>query len=77
MDLQTRKLNFIEEILAISNESIIQKLESVLRKEQNKLDPILKEKLTSRAMKANEDIKTGRVYSREEAEAKLKEQIGI
>lgn len=76
MDLQTRKLHFIEEILAISNEKIIEKLELVLKREQQELDPILKEKLTSRALKANEDIKAGRVYSREEAEAKIIGRMG-
>ena len=77
MDLQTRKLHFIEDILAISNEKIIEKLESVLKNEQQQLDPVLKEKLTSRALKANEDIKSGRVYSRKEAEAKIKDCMGI
>ena len=76
MDLQTRKLHFIEEILAISSEEIIDKLETVLKKEQE-LNPILKEKLTARALKAEEDIKAGRVYTREEAEAKIKERMGI
>ncbi|MEM8894889.1 MAG: hypothetical protein AAGC88_09945 [Bacteroidota bacterium] len=77
MDLQTRKLHFIEEILAISNEKVMEKLESVLRTEQKSLDPILKDKLTSRALKSNEDIEAGRVYSREEAEAKIKQRMGI
>jgi hypothetical protein len=77
MDLQTRKLRFIEDILAISNEKIIEKLELVLKNEQQQLDPVLKKKLTSRALKANEDIDSGRVYSREEAEAKIKERMGI
>lgn len=76
MDIQTRKLNFIQEILAVSNEKILDKLESLLRKEQQDLDPVLKEKLTSRALKANEDITTGNVYSRKEAEEKLKARIG-
>ena len=77
LDLQTRKLHFIEEILAISNEAIIEKLESVLEKERKNLNPVLREKLISRALKANEDIKAGRVYSRQEAEAKIKERLGI
>lgn len=77
MDLKTRKLNFIEEVLAISSETLIDKLESVLKKEQKNLDPVLKEKLISRALKANEDIKAGRVNSRQEAEAKIKSRIGI
>ena len=77
MDLKTRKLNFIEEVLAINSETLIDKLESVLKKEQKNLDPVLEEKLTSRALKANEDIKAGRVNSRQEAEAKIKGRLGI
>tara|TARA_R110001599_G_scaffold66041_1_gene186420 strand:+ start:2778 stop:3011 length:234 start_codon:yes stop_codon:yes gene_type:complete len=77
MDLQTRKLHFIEEVLAINSETIIDKLESVLKKERKSTDPVLKEKLTSRALKANEDIKEGRVHSRQEAEAKIKGRLGI
>lgn len=76
MDLQTRKLHFIEEILAISNEKIIAKLELVLKKEQQELDPVLKEKLTSRALKAEQNIKEGRVMSREEMEQKLNARLG-
>ncbi len=30
MDIQTRKLNFIQEILAVSNETIMDKLESLI-----------------------------------------------
>ena len=77
MDLQTKKLNFILEILAVCNEKIIDEMESILKKERQNLDPILKKKLTSRALKANENIREGKVYSRKEAEAKLKERIGI
>ncbi len=46
----------------------------LFRKEQH-LDPILKKKLTVRSQKANEDIKTGKVYTRKEAEAKLNSKI--
>ena len=77
MDIQTRKLNFIQEVLTISNEKIIFKLESLLKKEQGSLDPLLKEKFTSRALKANENIKEGKVYSRKEAEAKLSERMDL
>ncbi len=76
MDLQTRKLHFIEEILAISNEQVIEKLEHLLKKEQQ-LSPVLKDKLTSRALKSNEDIKAGRVYSRAEVEAQIKKRLGV
>ncbi len=36
MDIQTRKLNFIQEILTLSNEKLISKLESILKKERLK-----------------------------------------
>lgn len=36
MDLKTRKLHFIQEILALENEKIIDKLESLLNKEKRK-----------------------------------------
>lgn len=75
MDLQTKKLHFIQDILAISNEELLDKLELLLKNEQ-KLNPILKEKLTARASKSEEDIKAGRVYDREQAEAKMKERMG-
>jgi hypothetical protein len=44
---------------------------------KSSLDPILKEKLTSRALKAEEDIKAGRVYTREEFEKKLDSRLGL
>ena len=36
MDIKTRKLNFIQEILALNNEKIIEKLEKQLKKEKRK-----------------------------------------
>ncbi|MEX0882090.1 MAG: hypothetical protein WDZ72_01330 [Cyclobacteriaceae bacterium] len=44
---------------------------------KSSLDPVLKEKLTSRALKAEEDIKAGRVYTREELEKKLDNRLGL
>ena len=48
---------------------ILEAIKTLLVK--SSLDPTLKEKLTSRALKAEEDIKEGRVYTREEFEKKL------
>lgn len=44
---------------------------------KSSLDPILKEKLTSRALKAEEDIQAGRVHSRKEFEKKLDNRLGL
>lgn len=76
MDLEAKKLNFIQEILAINNEKIIDKLELLLKKEQG-LDPVLKEKLTSRTIKSNKNIEEGKVFTREEAEEKIKARMGL
>lgn len=38
MDLQTRKINFIQEILRVKNASIIEKLEKLLHKEKKKVN---------------------------------------
>ncbi|WP_439484207.1 hypothetical protein [Cyclobacterium plantarum] len=44
---------------------------------KSSLDPVLKERLTSRALKAEEDIRTGNVYTREELEKKLDDRLGL
>lgn len=75
MSLEARKLQLFEEILSINSEVIIEKLEHVLEEEH--LDPTVQELMESRALKAEEDIKAGRVYTLEEAEAKLNEQLGL
>jgi hypothetical protein len=36
MDLHAKKLHFIQEILSIGNEKVIEKLEALLKKEQQK-----------------------------------------
>lgn len=36
MDLQTRKLNFIQELLIVNHEKMIDKLESLLKREKEK-----------------------------------------
>ncbi len=77
MDLQAKKLHFIQEILSISNERIIDKLETVLKKEQNQLDPVLKEKLSARALKAEEDISEGRIMTRKQMEKKLNARLDL
>ena len=35
MDINTRKLNFIEEVLSLSNESVLSELENVLKKNES------------------------------------------
>lgn len=46
MDIQTRKLNLLREIMALSNEEVIEKVENLLsqEKKQNKAEGKLSEK---------------------------------
>ncbi len=37
MDLQTRKIHFIQEVLRVKNEKIIEKLEKILHQERKKV----------------------------------------
>lgn len=54
---------------------ILEEVRALLVK--SSLDPMLKEKLTSRALRADEDIKAGRVYTREELEKRLDNRLGL
>lgn len=54
---------------------ILEAIKTLLVK--SSLDPILKEKLTLRALKAEEDIQAGRVYTRKEFEKKLDNRLGL
>ena len=77
MDLQTRKLNFIQEILTVSNEKLISKLESLLKKERLKDEvigfsadgnPMNKEAYIRNIDEARKQSKEGKCISQEELE---------
>lgn len=54
---------------------ILEAIKTLLQK--SSLNPILKEKLTSRALKSEKDIKEGNIYTREEMEKKLDSRLGL
>lgn len=61
----------------IENENDVQLLESIKTMlVKSSLNPVLKDILTSRALKAEEDIQAGRLYSREELEKILEAKLG-
>ncbi len=77
MDLQTRKLFVIQEILAVSNEKIMEKLETLLKSNRSKDEilgytlegnPINKEAYIHDIDEARSQIKDGRYISQEELE---------
>ncbi len=68
MDIQTKKIHFIEEFLRIQNEGVINLLDAVLKNEKNKLykdslKPMTMDELNARIAEAEKDISEGNVYS--------------
>lgn len=77
MDLQTRKISFVQEFLSIQNEEVISRLEKYLKKEKIQL---FEKKLKTKTQKilnkeidiALEDAKNGRVIDVFELKEKVK-----
>ncbi len=68
MDLQTRKIQFIQEILRIKNENIIEKLEKILHQERKKvidkeLSPMTIEEFNTLIDSAENDSENDRMYN--------------
>lgn len=65
MDIQTRKLEFIEEFLKVNNEQLITRLEKLLQSEEsmsgNQLQPLSMEELDERIDQSLDDSKNGRL----------------
>ena len=66
MDLQTRKISFIQEFLNFQNEEIILRFEKLLKKEKkritsNKLEPMTLEEFNKRIDASIEDSNNDRV----------------
>lgn len=76
MDLQTRKLELIQEFLKIQSEDVISQLEKILRKEsvkfkQEDFQPMTVEEFNSRIDQSMEDSKNGRLIEASEFKAKI------
>lgn len=66
MDLQTRKISFVQEFLSIQNEEVISRLENFLKKEKKinidkEFSPMTMEEFESRIDQSMENSKNGRV----------------
>ena len=72
IDIKTELRELIEKE---TDSSILEAIKTLLRK--SSLNSTLKEKLTTRALKAEEDISTGRLMDRQEIELKLNDRMGI
>lgn len=70
LDVQTKKLQFLEEYLRVDDISIINKLSDLLHTERAKqykeLAPMTVEELEEKLLRSEQDIEEGRVYTHEE-----------
>ncbi len=73
MDLAGRKYHLIEQVMLLT-ESEIDKVEKAVNNASNNL---IEQKLSARALEAEEDIKEGKVYTLEEAETRLNKRFGV
>lgn len=76
MDIQARKLSFIQEFLRLQNESVIEKLEKVLQKEKKQLfeenlKPMSLDEFNADIDRAVSDAAQGNVISSDELKAKM------
>ncbi|MBN9314094.1 hypothetical protein [Chryseobacterium sp.] len=61
MDIQTRKLEFIQEFLKVQSEDLISRLERILNKKEDEFKPFSLEELNSRIDKSLDDSKHDRI----------------
>lgn len=76
MDLQTRKLELIQEFLKVQSEEVISRLEKIMKKEnakseQERLKPMTIEEFNSRIDQSMEDSKNGRLIEASELKSKI------
>jgi len=70
MDLQTRKIEFVQEFLKLENEEIVAILEVVMKQQTSNTEdpfkPMTIDELNARIDRSEEDFKNGRYKSTEE-----------
>lgn len=75
MNIEARKIEFVQEFLKLESEDAISKLEKILRKEKNNSDerivePMTKEELNKRIDQSESDFQNNRYKSSTELLAK-------
>ena len=71
MDLQTRKIEFIQEFMKLTSEEAISKFESLLIKESSNLpNPFDNDEFVKRVQQSETDFKEGRFTTSEEVISK-------
>ncbi|MCK5906267.1 MAG: hypothetical protein KAG37_01680 [Flavobacteriales bacterium] len=73
MDIQARKLHFIQEFLKVQSEDVISKLEKVLTKSDNsEFKPMSMEQFNAEIDESLEDFKAGRFSTSDELLEEIK-----
>ena len=76
MDLQTRKIEFIQEFLKLQSEEVISQFENLLKKKSTNEESIIKpmsiKELNSRIDKSEADFKNGKFKTSSQLLAKYK-----
>ena len=73
MDIQTRKLEFIQEYLKIQREEIISRLERILKNIDDDFSPLTIEEFNSRIDQSLEDSKNDKVIESNKLMAEIKQ----
>jgi len=78
MDLQTKKINFIQEFLRVNSEELINKLENLLHSEKRRiyeqdLKPMSIESFNAAIDQSEEDVENGRVVNARELRKDIEE----
>lgn len=73
MNLEARKLEFIQEFLKVQSEDVISKLEHILhlRKDKSLFQPMTVEEFNNRIDQSMEDSKNGKVIKSSDLKAKI------
>ena len=76
MDMQTRKIEFIQEFLKVQNEEVIHRLEKILQKEsetseKENFEAMTIDELNERIDKSMEDSQNGRLIKATDLKAKM------
>jgi predicted ATP-grasp superfamily ATP-dependent carboligase len=66
MDLNIRKIEFIQDFLKLQSEEIISKFEQLLKNEKHKISPMTIEEFNRRIDKSMKDSRNGHTISAEE-----------
>ena len=76
MDLQSRKIEFVQEFLKLQSEEVVLRLEKLLRKEntsamEEEFKPMTIDEFNDRIDKSMEDSKNGRIIKATDLKAKI------